>query len=57
MDNNFYKLSIDQNTKPCLYLMINLPVIELDAMWAMNLFSTTVNNMVIFLYFISPTIQ
>lgn len=48
VDNDFYKLPIDENTKPCLYLKINLPSVEFDAMLAMNLFSSTINNMVTF---------
>lgn len=46
VDNDFYKLSIEENTKPSLFLVTQLPSFEYYAMFAMNLFSITFYNMV-----------
>lgn len=49
-ENDYYKLSIDQDKKPHVFLVSNLTSIEYYAMFAMNLFSTTIYNMVYLLF-------
>lgn len=44
--NGFYKLSIEEHTKPCLFLVTDMQDAEYYAMLAMNLFSKTTSNMV-----------
>lgn len=46
VDEHFYNLSIEENTKPCLFLVTNTTENEYNSMLAMNLFSLTINNMV-----------
>lgn len=46
VEKDFYKLLIEEDTKPCLFLVVNLTSVEYYAMFASNLFSSTINNMV-----------
>lgn len=46
VDENYYELLIEEDTKPCLFLVTKLPGIEYYAMFAMNLLSKTIYNMV-----------
>lgn len=46
LENDFYKLLIEEDRKPCLFLVTNLPSIEYYAMISMNLLSKTISNMV-----------
>lgn len=46
VDNDFYKLSIEEDTKPCLYFVTNLASFDYYSMFAINLFSETIYNMV-----------
>jgi len=46
LENYFYKLLIEEDRKPCLFLVTNLPSIEYYAMFSMNLLSMTIRNMV-----------
>lgn len=48
-NNDFHKLSIEEDTKPCLFIVTHLTSIEYYAIKAMNLFSSTVQNMVVLL--------
>lgn len=50
VDTTFYKLPIEDDIKPCLYLVTHLPSTEYYAMFAMNLLSKTIFNMVTYLY-------
>lgn len=46
VENGFCKLSIEEHTKPCLFLVTDMLDVEYYAMFAMNLFSITISNMV-----------
>jgi len=46
IEKDYCKLLIKQDKKTRLFLITNLPDIEYYAMFAMNLFSTTIHNMV-----------
>lgn len=48
-NNDFHKLSIEEDKKPCLFIVTHLTSIEYYAMNAMNLFSSTVQDMVVLL--------
>lgn len=50
VEKDFYKLSIEEDTKPCLFLVTNLTSFEYYAMFAMNLFSMAIYNMVIYYF-------
>ncbi|XP_060846316.1 uncharacterized protein LOC132925975 [Rhopalosiphum padi] len=45
LENDFYKLLIEEDRKPCLFLITNLPSIEYYAMCSMNLLSKTISSM------------
>ncbi|XP_025206178.1 uncharacterized protein LOC112602358 [Melanaphis sacchari] len=45
LENDFYKLLIEEDRKPCLFLVTNLPSIEYYAMFSMNLLSKTISSM------------
>ncbi|XP_026804027.1 uncharacterized protein LOC113547748 [Rhopalosiphum maidis] len=45
LENNFHKLLIEEDRKPCLFLITNLPSIEYYAMCSMNLLSKTISSM------------
>jgi len=46
LENNFNKLMIEEDRKPCLFLVTNLPSIEYYSMFSMNLLTKTIINMV-----------
>lgn len=46
LENDFYKLLIEEDRKPCLFLVTNLPSTEYYTMFSMNLLSKTIVNMV-----------
>lgn len=50
VEKDFYKLSIEEDTKPCLFLVTKLTSFEYYAMFAMNLLSMTIYNMVIYYF-------
>ncbi|XP_027839231.2 uncharacterized protein LOC114121205 [Aphis gossypii] len=43
LDNDFYKLLIEEDRKPFLFLVTNIPSIEYYAMFSMNLLSKTIS--------------
>ncbi|XP_022180837.1 uncharacterized protein LOC111041011 isoform X1 [Myzus persicae] len=45
LENGFCKLLIEEDRKPCLFLVTNLPSIEYYTMFSMNLLSKTICNM------------
>lgn len=46
IEKDYCKLLIKEDKKPRLFLITNLTNVEYYAMFAMNLFSTTIHNMV-----------
>lgn len=50
IENDFNKLLIEEDRKPCLFLVTNLLSIEYYSMFSMNLLTKTIINMVTLFY-------
>ncbi|XP_022180841.1 uncharacterized protein LOC111041011 isoform X5 [Myzus persicae] len=57
LENGFCKLLIEEDRKPCLFLVTNLPSIEYYTMFSMNLLSKTICNMYLFKQYCSKEIE